>query len=192
MKKETRDPEKFKQEVHASIEKLGGQIPPQAASLVEETIVKMNKENLLPKDALEFPPEVMEVIYQQGYNLFQNGKYQDALLIFNTLRQLDITDPRYSFAIASCYQYQKRYLDAVANYMIYKYLDPMDPIPSFHIYDCFMKANEPLSALMAIQEAIVLAERSPQYENLKRKMILELDHLKEILPTYLKEKGLSS
>jgi type III secretion system low calcium response chaperone LcrH/SycD len=192
MKKEMKEPEMLKKEIRASIEKLGGQIPPQVSSLVEEAIVKMNQENLLPKDALGFPPEVMEMIYQQGYNLFQNGKYQDALRIFDILRQLDISDTRYSFAIASCYHYQKQYLNAVASYMIYKYLDPLDPIASFHIYDCMMKANYPLSALMAIQEALVLAGRDPQYEGLKRKMLLELDHLKEILPPYLKEKELMS
>ena len=180
--------EKAKKEAQAIIEKLGDQVPQEARPLVEEAFAKMKVDQLLPKDALGFSPEVMEVIYQHGYNLFQNGKYADAMIIFNTLRQLDITDTRYSFAIAACYQYSKQYLEAAANYLIYKYMDPFNPIPCFHLYDCYMKTNHPMSALFEIQEALVLAERNPVYSGLKEKIQLEYDHLKEILKSDYEKK----
>lgn len=177
-----------KQEIQAIIEKLGDQIPPKARPLIEEAIIKMKIDNLLPKDALGFTPQIMEVIYQNGYNLFQSGKFQDALVIFDVLRQLDITDRRYSFAIAACYHHTQQYLDAAANYLICQYMDPFNPIPSFHLYDCYVKTNYPISALEAIQQALILAERHPKYEKLKDKIQLEFDHFKEVLKGQFKEK----
>jgi type III secretion system low calcium response chaperone LcrH/SycD len=184
--------ERARLEVRAAIEKRGDEIPPKARPLVEEAIAKMKVDNLLPKDVLGFSPAVMEVIYQQGYNLFQNGKYQDALIIFNTLRQLDITDTRYTFAIAACHHYSKQYLDAAANYLIYKYMDPFNPLPCFHLYDCYLKENYPMSALFAIQEAFILAENSPKDAGLKEKIQIELNHLKENLNTDFNTKNEST
>jgi type III secretion system low calcium response chaperone LcrH/SycD len=179
---------KVTQEVHSVIEKLGDSIPPQRRPMIEEAISKMMVDNKLPKDVLGFSPEIMEMIYQHGYNLFQNGKYQDALNVFNILRQLDNSSPRYTFAIAACHHYAKEYLDAAANYSIYKYMDPLNPIPSFHLYDCYMKTDHTMSALLAIQEALVLAERSPEYAGLKEKIQLEFEHLKNVLKSQLTQK----
>lgn len=180
--------EKAKQEIRAVIEKQGDEIPLQARPLIEEAIAKMKVDNISPKDALGFTSQMMEVIYQHGYNLFQNGKYKDALIIFNFLRQLDFSDTRYTFAIAACYQYSKQYLDAAANYSIYKSMDPLNPIPCFHLYDCYLKADYPLSALLAIQEALALADRNPEYAGLKKKIQLELEHLETVLKSHLNEK----
>jgi type III secretion system low calcium response chaperone LcrH/SycD len=182
------DLEKTKKEVHAIIENLGDSIPFKARPMIEEAIVKMKVENLLPKDVLGFTPEMMELVYKYGYNLFQSGKYQQAVTVFNTLRQLDITDPRYSFSIAACYHHMHQYLDAAANYIIYKYMDPLNPIPCFHLYDCYTKANYPISALAAIQEALILAERDPKYAGLKEKIQLEFNRIKETLKENFKDK----
>jgi type III secretion system low calcium response chaperone LcrH/SycD len=188
MTDKTEEFEKARQEVRAILEKQGDKVPPKARPLIEDVITKMKVDHLLPKQALGFTPQIMEVIYQHGYHLFQNGKYQDALLIFNFLRQLDITQIKYSFAIAACHHYSKEYLDAAANYLIYKYMDPFNPVPCFHLYDCYLKANYPISALAAIEEALVLAGLSPRHEQLKEKIQLELQYLKEILKNNFKDK----
>lgn len=156
--------------------------------MIAEAFAKMKVDNLLPKEALGFSPELMEVIYQHGYNLFHNGKYQDALNIFKILRQLDITDTRYSYAVASCYHYLHQYLDAAENYNLTKYMDPFNPLPCFHLYDCYMQANYPISALQALQEALVLANKSDEYKELKKKIEIEQEHLKDFLKKMISEK----
>ena len=184
----TKELENVKQEVREIIVKYGDQIPPKAAPLIEEAIAKIKVDKMAPKEVLAFPPPIMEMMYQQGYNFFQGGKYKDALAIFDVLRMLDLGDSRYTFAIAGCYHYSKEYLDAAANYMIYKVLNPLDPISSFHLYDCFMKANYPLSALFYIEEALILAEKDPKYSVLKGKIILEREHLKGFLKKHYQQK----
>lgn len=188
MSQGTPDIAQVKKQVQEVISKMGDQIPAKAIPLIEEAVAKIVAGNELPSDALGMTPEVMEVIYQQGYNFFQNGKYQDALVIFNVLRYLDITDSRYTFAIAACYHYMKEYMDAAANYMIYHQMDPFNPETSFHLYDCFKKANYPSSALFYIQEALVLAGREPKYAPLKEKIQLESEHFNEVLKKHYQEK----
>lgn len=177
-----------KNQAHEIIEKMGSKLSPKDSALIEEAVTKIIVNDDLPVDALGIPPEVMELIYQQGYLFFQNGKYQDALIIFNFLRTLDIIDSRYTFATAACYHYMKEYLDAAANYMIYRDMVPLDPVTSFHLYDCFSKANVPASALFFIQEALVLAGNDPKYAVLKEKIKLESDHYNEFLKKYYADK----
>lgn len=180
--------EKASQEVHTIIDKLGDAVPPNARQLAEEAIAKMKVDNLLPREALGFTPEMMEVFYRHGYSLFQSGKFKEARNVFEILRYLDITDVRYSFCIAACHHHAKEYLDAAAYYIACNYLDPSDPIPCFHLYDCFMKTDYPLSALLAIEQARLLAMQNPVHETLKDKIDLEYDYLQRFLKTYLKEK----
>lgn len=181
MANKTEDLNTIQQEIDASMKALGNQIPEKARPLIKEAMLKMKVDQLFPKDALGLTPQTLEVIYQQGYQFFQNGKYPDALLIFDILRQMDITDPRYSFAIAACYHYSKDYLNAAANYLITQSMDPLNPFLSFHLYDCYKKAGHPISALQSIQEALILAEKSSEYASLKEKIQLEFDHFKEEL-----------
>lgn len=187
MDERTLEFEQTKKQVHEVIEQMGDQIPPQAVPLIEEAVAKINA-GILAKDALGLTPEVMEFFYQQGYNFFQNGKYEDARVIFSVLRFLDITDSRYTFAIAACYHYMQDYLNAAANYLIYREMDPFNPVTSFHLYDCFRKSNFPTSALFHIEEALYLAGKEPKYAELKMKIQLESEHFKEFLKKYYKEK----
>jgi type III secretion system low calcium response chaperone LcrH/SycD len=176
-----------RQEVRTVVEHWGNAIPPRARPIVEDILVKMKVNQLRPGEAIGFTPNMMEIIYEYGYHLFQAGKFQEALPVFDTLRELDPIDHRYSFAIAACYHYSKDYLNAAANYILDHTLDPSNPISCFHLYDCFVKANYPLSALQALVEGLILAERDPQYAGLATKMRLELEGFKGFLTTYLKE-----
>ena len=185
MAEEINQTQKSVQEVMA---KLGDAVPPEAKSRIEEAVKEIIEHDVLPRIALGLPPEMFEAMYQQGYNLFQSGKYQDALTIFNVLRFLDISDGRYTFSIAACYHYMQEYLDAAANYLIYREMDPLNPITSFHLYDCFVKADYPASALFFIQEALVLAGMDPQYDALKEKIQLEANQFNGVLKKHFEEK----
>ncbi len=179
--------ESTRQEVRAEIERLGDKIPPKARQLVEDAVVKIKVDHVQPKEALGLSPAILEKVYRYAYNLFQAGKYQESLRVFEWLRDMDIANPRYWFAIAACYHYSKNYLDAAANYIICSYWDSLDPVPCFHLYDCFMKADYPLSAFSALQETLILADEKPQYAALKNKAQTELHNLEEYLKIHLPE-----
>lgn len=176
-----------RQEIHAMMDQLAYGVPSKFRQFTEEAIAKIKVDHALPKDALGIPPHIMDVIYRHGYNQFQAGKYQEALKVFNFLREMDVSDIRYSFAIAACHQYAKDYFNAATNYMVCNYLDPHNPIPFFHLFDCFMKADSPLPALYAIQQTLTLTENKPEFANLREKALLENNHLQQSLKTFLKK-----
>jgi type III secretion system low calcium response chaperone LcrH/SycD len=141
--------------------------------LIREAIEKMkNGANYI--EALRLTPEVLEVIYQHGYHLFQSGKYKDALSTFEILRGLNPEDQRYAFAIAACHHFAKNYTEAIAYYIIYASFEQGDPIPFYHMYDCFLKTNHPTLAANALDEAYRRAKGNPKYHDLKEKIELEL------------------
>lgn len=174
---------KLEEKVESSLGQLAIPLSSKEKQFLKEAMIKIEKDQISPREALGWTPEMIEVIYNHGYQLFYAGKYKEAIPVFSTLRELEPADPRYSFAIAACYHRDKDYLDAAANYILSHSLDPLEPLSCFYLYDCFMKANHPISALGAIQEALILAE-DPKYRELKPKIELEYQHLKEFLKTY--------
>lgn len=179
----------LEEELNVALDKLDIPLSQQERQLIREAIIKMEREQMLPREAIGCTPEMMEMIYNHAYQLFYAGKYKEALPVFLSLRELDPKDPRYSFAIATCYHRNKEYLDAAANYILSHSLDPSEPLSRFYLYDCFMKANHPLSALIAIQEALVLVENNPKYQELKPKIELEYENFKIFLDAYLSKKN---
>lgn len=173
--------EEIKRRIHVAIEEVQDKMPPKAAPLVEEALIKMETENLTAREVMGISQDVMEEIYEHGYHFFQSGKYKDALPIFNVLCQLDGgLDPRYTFAIAACHHHMKNYIEAIGYYMLYEVLDPTNPLPYYHMYDCFKKLNQSEMAFNVLAAAEHLADEDPKYAELKNKIELELKHLKSL------------
>ena len=78
--------ESARQEVRRVMERIGDKIPLKARQLVEDAVVKIKVDHVQPKVALGLSPEILEKGYRYGYNLFQAGKYQEALRVFEWLR----------------------------------------------------------------------------------------------------------
>ncbi len=168
------------QEVDDFVEKNKADIPPEAVPLVKQVLTKMQTENLPFKEALGFSPELIEEIYQYGYSLFQSGKYQEALPVFNILRFIDGNDERFTFSLAVTHHHMKNYIEAAGNYMLCELVNPDDPLPAYHLSDCFIKMNQPELAFNAMKMAHQFAAQDPKYAELKEKIELELEHLRSV------------
>ena len=183
-----KDKAQIKEQIKQALEKNNQKVSPKLQHMLEEAVFKMETEMLQPKDVLGFDASTMEQIYTYGYNLFQAGKYREALPVFSFLRQIDILDTRYPFCIAACHHYLKEYNEAAANYIICGYIHYDEPVSRFHLYDCFMKLNQPMSALRAILECINMCDQDPKYDVLKEKAKLEYQDLQKHLKVYFKER----
>lgn len=156
--------------------------------MVQKVVYNLFEKGILPKETLGFNPVVLEKIYFHAYNLFQAGKYKEALVIFELLSNLDSADIRYCFAAAACHHYLKDYLKAAGKYIECTSLDPVNPIPYFHLYDCFMHTDHLMSAFVAINQMINIIGDNPDYQTLKDKAQLEINFLEDHLKKHLKEK----
>lgn len=175
-------------QLNGVIDNLDEEISPSARKKLLEVIPKILFEGRSPREVFGLTPEMLEEIYLYGYNFFYAGKYKEAVPVFNFLRQIDPYDPRYTFAVAACYQMQKDYLNATVNYIYCGQLDPLNPLSYFHLYDCFRKTDHLFSAYNALLEAQIFAEENPEYAALKEKIALELEGFKPIFEEHVREK----
>ena len=163
--------------VETIMNKNNENFPAEALPLIKETLLKMLEEDLSLKDVLGFTEDTLEMLYRNGYSLYQNGKYKEALDTFNLLRELDGWDPRFTFSIAATHHKAKNYSEAAGNYMLYEVIDPQNPLPFYHLYDCFTKMGHTDLAMNALKIAHNLAGADLQYAELQGKIELELQHL---------------
>jgi type III secretion system low calcium response chaperone LcrH/SycD len=178
MVERTQEIDEIKQQIQEVMAKDKDNLPPKSAPLIEEALKKVLAENISLKEALGFSEDIIEEIYEQGYHLFQSGKYQAALPLFSLLNLLESTNPRFIFAIAACHHHAKDYAAAAGYYMLYEGVDPVNPLPYYHLYDCFRQLGYPQLAHSALNLADRLAGDDPKYAEMKGKIELELTHLK--------------
>jgi type III secretion system low calcium response chaperone LcrH/SycD len=166
------------QRIHEAIKENEKKLTPKQQKQLQDALQKLTQEKVPLKQVMGITPEIEETIYVAGYNLFQSGKYKEALKIFYSLVQLNNTY-RYNFAIAAAHQYAKEYTDAIGSYLICTQIEPENPVPFFHLYDCCMKSKNHLFAEVFLLNAIEMASKNPEYAKLKERAQLELEHLRQ-------------
>lgn len=174
---ETKEAEMITTEVIDSLKSRGTLLPSNIETRCRGALVNILTGKMKPKEALNVDDHFLEILYSHGYQLFQAGKYDDALLLFGLLRKVDWSDFRYSFSMAACYHYKKEYYLASGLYIFSSYLDEDNPVPYFHLYDCFMELGDFEKALSALQFVILVAGDKESYQPLKEKALLEKQHV---------------
>lgn len=172
-----------KEQIKSKVEEIAGKMDAETKKMLEEALYKTVVERVPKKEALGLDDKKIENLYQEGYNQFQAGRYNEAIKTFRVLQELDPNQYRYSFAIGAALQYQKKYNEAVGAYLMAASIDEMNPIPHYHIYDCFVKTNQLTSAMWAITEALYWAKLDKKYESLAAKAEMEQKHLLDLINT---------
>lgn len=174
--------------IESCFEKSKDKFPPEMHQQLKNALIKKFEKGQPLKEGLDISDEILDIFYGHAYNLYQAGKYRQALRIFSFLRQLNEADPRYSMALAACYHYLGEYNNAIVNYYFCKEVDFFNPVPSFHLYDCYMKLDKPKAALEALADVVARCGDEPKYQELKEKALLEKNNLVEQLKKHLREK----
>jgi type III secretion system low calcium response chaperone LcrH/SycD len=170
-------------EIQEAFKKLGDKVPENMRRSVEKAVTNIYEGNLSPMKAVGMSPNQAELLYHEAYQLFQSGKYKEALSIFYFLRELEVDSFRYNFAIAACYQYLKDYQNAIANYLMCTYINFKDPMPYYHMYDCYLKQSQLIPALQSIVSVLIAIKKRPEYAKLKEKAVIEYRSLKKLIKT---------
>ena len=80
--------------------------------------------------AKRFSKQDLEAVYTHAYNLFQQQKYADALVMFGFLTTYDPTSAKYRKGTAACHKLLGQYVEAEQHYSFLLLLDPNDPEPA--------------------------------------------------------------
>jgi type III secretion system low calcium response chaperone LcrH/SycD len=114
------------------------------------------------KDAHAISDEEMEAIYSVAYNLYENGKYDDALQVFKFLCFFDHMEKKYWLGLGAVRQMLRQYDDAVNAYSMAAMLDIDDPAPASHAADCLLLAGKKEEAESALNFVLEFAPETEQ------------------------------
>jgi type III secretion system low calcium response chaperone LcrH/SycD len=136
----------------------------------------LNK-GMVPQDAVGISDTTTENLYNRAYQLYQGGKYTDALHHFRTLILMRATDMRFAFGLASCFHMLKTYEQAAEAYINCTLVDAKDPLPFYHASDCYIQMDNSGAAALMLNMAISRAGDQKRYQELKKQALLALEAL---------------
>lgn len=122
-----------------------------------------------------------EGMYEQAYGHYTNGRYNDAIDIFQLLMVYNAEDPRFVMGLAACCHQLKEFDSAIQMYSTCGILDPEDPIPHYHLSDCYLQLNDKMSAVVALQMAVKRAGDKEEFAVMKDRALMAIKTYKEEL-----------
>ena len=126
------------------------------------------------KDAHGLTDEEMEAIYGVAYNLYESGKYEDALQVFKFLCFFDHLEKKYWMGLGAVNQMLKKYDDANNAYSMAAMLDIDDPTPAMHAANCLLLAGKKKEAESALNFVKEMAPKEQQHLRDRAESILDL------------------
>lgn len=136
---------------------------------IDKALKGVFEENMLPKDAMGLPDEMLEGIYSQAYNMYNTGKYDEASVIFRLLLLLDPLESKYGLGLAAAAQMMKDYQLAFTMYNMVFVTDPENPLAHYHAADCLIQMDTPEMAHEELKKAVELCGENKDYEKIKER-----------------------
>lgn len=149
------------------------------ANMQESLLKKVFIEKQTPFEVMGFSPETLEAIYNQAYQRYKAGKYDEAAEFFKFLINLDPSQSRFSLGLGAAYHMQKKYYQAIEAYMLSHLADTIDPIPFYHMSDCWIRMEKPQCAIFALETMLKKADHSKEFTQIVQRAKMTLATLKE-------------
>lgn len=124
--------------------------------------------------------EEMDTVYSHGYTLFQGGRSDDALAIFQYLALHDPLEPKYFTAVAACLEERHDYEAAARHYLQALVLSKKDPMPGYRGALCLRAVGKLEEAEGLLHLAIEHTVDSPENDPIKQQAAILRDELAAI------------
>ncbi len=121
------------------------------------------------KDLQKMSDESMEAIYSVAYSLYQSGKYDEAVQIFQFLCFYDHFNKKYFLGLGACQQMLKKYDSAIEIFTLATVLDADDPRAMVYLGDCYLATGRQEKAREAYEKAIEWAGSRAKYAGEKER-----------------------
>lgn len=133
------------------------------------------------QEATGITPSMQEEMYIIAHDYYEQGKYTEALALFQMLARLNPNSFRFIYGLASCYHQMKDFINASLGFYTALGLEPLNPMPAFYLGDCFLNLESPADAERFFDMTIAICEedRKKQFETLKERCKLIKKTLKE-------------
>lgn len=134
-----------------------------------EHVVKELQRGRNLQDILGLSNYLLEEIYTMAYSFYSQGKYKEAISLFQLLVTSKPNNYKYNLGLSSCYHELNMFQEAAFGFFLTFNLEPNNPIPPYYIADSFMKANMPEESSEFIDVTLALCDKKPEYNMLKER-----------------------
>lgn len=121
------------------------------------------------KELKHLSDETMESVYSVAYNLYQSGKYAEAIKVFQFLCFYDHYSTKYYLGLGACRFMQKEYQNAIEFFGFAASMNTDDPRPMLYIGDCYLALGEGDSAKVAYETAVEWAADQEEFAGEKKR-----------------------
>ena len=144
---------------------------------IAEIVAKIMQGETIMRAEIGLDDNDMEALYAVTYNVYQSGKYVDAVKLFGILSVLDPTDYRFVFGGASSLQMLGEYLMASMYFQLAAGLDTENPAPMLHSAECFLALKDRDGAKFALEQAVERAAGKAEFAPFRQKAEVMLENL---------------
>ena len=115
-------------------------------------------------------------LYAFGHQLYGQGRYADAALVFVYLVMYAAPEHRHYMGLAACQQAERKFEAALELYQACFLLAPEDPNAYLHTGECLLRLGRKEEALEALDRVITLCDGSARFDSLRNRAsgIIEL------------------
>lgn len=132
---------------------------------------------------------LLEEIYTVAYTFYSQGKYQEAIGLFQILTASKPQCYKYILGLSSCYHQLKIYDEAAFGFFLAFDAQPENPIPPYYIADSLMKLNQPEESQDFLDITIDMCKNKPEYKVLKDRCSIMKQSLDAVLKKEKSAKG---
>lgn len=121
------------------------------------------------KELKNLSNSTMESVYSVAYNLYQSGKYVEAIKVFQFLCFYDHYSVKYYLGLGACRFMQKEYENAIEFLGFAASMNTDDPRAILYIGDCHLAMGNDESAKIAYKTAVEWAGDQEEFTGEKKR-----------------------
>ncbi|WP_375793824.1 SycD/LcrH family type III secretion system chaperone [Chlamydia sp. 12-01] len=138
-------------------------------------------EGLTLQQILGLSDVLLEEIYTIAYSFYSQGKYNEAIGLFQILTASKPQCYKYILGLSSCYHQLKMYNEAAFGFFLAFDAEPHNPIPPYYIADSLMKIDQTEESRDFLDITIDICANKPEYRILKERCNIMKDSLKDMI-----------
>lgn len=131
---------------------------------------------------------LLEEIYTIAYSFYSQGKYNEAVGLFQILTASKPQCYKYILGLSSCYHQLKMYDEAAFGFFLAFDAEPENPIPPYYIADSLMKINQVEESNDFLDITMNICGNKPEYKVLKERCNIMKNSLQKALQKTSKDK----
>ncbi len=121
------------------------------------------------KELKNLSDSTMESVYSAAYNLYQSGKYEEAIKVFQFLCFYDHYNAKYYVGLGACRFMQKEYANAIEFFSFAATMNTDDPRPMLYMGDCYLAQGDDAGAKVAYEAAAEWAGDQKEFAEEKKR-----------------------